>query len=60
MLNTIKREVRKKENNKTENGLKFFAESIETPAGTLLNTLSLIEGKNYCIHSRFIRPENLE
>lgn len=60
MLNTIKREVRKKENNKTENGLKFFAESIETPTGTLLNTLSLIEGKNYCIHSRFIRPENLE
>ena len=60
MLNTIKREIRKKEYNNPENEKGFFIESIETPTGTLLNTLSLVEGKNYCIHSRFIRPENIE
>ena len=62
MLNKIKKETRRKEN---KNGViepvgKFFVEAIETPTGTLLNTLSLIEGSNYLIHSRFVRPENLE
>lgn len=59
MLNTIKREIRKKENN-SEDGIRFFVESIETPTGTLLNTLSLVEGKNYCIRSQFVRPEKIE
>lgn len=60
MLNKIKREVRKKEINKSENTRKFFVESIETPTGTLLNTLSLTEGMNYLIHSQFVRPEKIE
>lgn len=60
MINKIKKEIRKKKYNNSENERGFFVESIETPTGTLLNTLSLVEGKNYYIHSRFIRPENLE
>lgn len=59
MLNTIKREIRKKENN-SEDGIRLFVETIETPTGTLLNTLSLVEGKNYFIRSQFIRPEKIE
>lgn len=60
MINKIKKEIRKKKYNNSENENRFFVESIETPTGTLLNTLSLIEGRNYFVHSRFVRPENLE
>lgn len=60
MINKIRKEIRKKKYNNSEDGIRLFVESIETPTGTLLNTLSLVEGKNYFISSQFIRPEKIE